>query len=773
MALRLRLLLNDTTEAPAASRYAFAILLTLAAAALRALVPSVLSGTPYLAFYPAVVAAAAYGGTGPGLLATLGSALFVHVIFIDEALSVAMVAPTQLARLSLFAAGGVGISIVSGLRRASRMAEKRAERLRHESEERFHIAAENAQAVFGIVQDRQFIYANRYLAAISGYSNEEILKMDFLEMVHPDSRALIADYAARRQRGELVSSHYEFAMLTKSGETRWMDFAAGPTEYNGAPAIVGTAYDITERKRAEEALKHSEERYRSLFTSIDEAFCIVQMIFDENDRPIDYRYLEANPAFDKLTGLTDARGKTMRSLRPSHEEYWFQIYGEVAITGAATRFQNHAAELGFWYDVYAFRYGRPADRQVAMIFSNITEKRRADEQILAAHREAERARADAEEASRAKDHFLAVLSHELRNPLTPVLATAALLQEDETLDDEMRRQLEVIRRNAELEARLIDDLLDVTRITRGKLVLSTERTELSTVIHRAVEVCRPDLDSRGIQFDVDWGESGYWVDADPARLQQVFWNLIKNAIKFTSYGGRIGVKCRRVDGTAVVEVSDNGIGIEAGMLQIVFNAFEQAENRQFGGLGLGLAISKSLVEMHGGDITAHSDGKDKGAMFRVRLPLQVNSVPAGPASESPAPKPSGRAATVPLRILLVEDHGDTALVMKRLLRTDGHEVTLAGDVAMALSALSARTFDVLISDLGLPDGSGLDLLKAARCRGQLLPAIALSGFGQEQDLERSREAGFAAHLIKPASPDQLRATIARVTVSDVSAEMRP
>jgi len=285
--------------------------------------------------------------------------------------------------------------------------------------------------------------------------------------------------------------------------------------------------------------------------------------------------------------------------------------------------------------------------------------------------------------------------------------------------------------------------------------------DLSLVIEYAVEVCRADIQARGLEFGVDMGpDAPYWVEADITRLQQVFWNLLKNSIKFTPHGGCVGVRCR-LDGQShvVVEVSDSGIGIAADALPRLFNAFEQAEkslSRQFGGLGLGLAISKTMVELHGGSIEAHSEGKGKGAAFRVRLPL----VAAPDRAEAIVPPAPQSRAVHPLRILLVEDHGVTAKITSLVLASDGHEVEMAADIATALELADRCQFDLLISDLGLPDGSGHDLMRELRARGHKFPGIALSGYGQEDDILRSREAGFAVHLTKPVPRERLVESIA-------------
>jgi two-component system CheB/CheR fusion protein len=401
---------------------------------------------------------------------------------------------------------------------------------------------------------------------------------------------------------------------------------------------------------------------------------------------------------------------------------------------------------------------------------DITERKRVEEELIAAKASAEQAKAAAELANRAKDHFLAVLSHELRTPLTPVVMGVSMLQDRTDLDPRAHGILETIRRHVEMEARLIDDLLDVSRIARGKLELTRSPVELCTVIHRAVEVCKSDIEARGLEFGVDLGPSApYWVDADVPRLQQVFWNLLKNAIKFTPHGGCVGIRCRPNEGHVLVEVNDSGIGIEPEALSRVFNAFEQAERsitRQFGGLGLGLAISKALVEMHEGTIEAHSQGRDKGATFLVRLPV---TAPAGQPAALAAPSATPARAVRSLHVLLVEDHGVTATMMQMVLTEAGHTVETAGDVATALRLAGQRRFDLLLSDLGLPDGSGHDLIRELRSRGHTFPAIALSGYGQEEDIQRSLEAGFADHLTKPASREAVVAAVASVAAGKSAA----
>ncbi|MDP9120309.1 MAG: ATP-binding protein, partial [Acidobacteriota bacterium] len=374
-----------------------------------------------------------------------------------------------------------------------------------------------------------------------------------------------------------------------------------------------------------------------------------------------------------------------------------------------------------------------------------------------------------ETANRAKDHFLATLSHELRTPLTPVLAIASRLGADHHLPASVQTGLDTIRRNVELEARLIDDLLDLTRVTRGKLELHREPTDLRQVVHQALGTCNErELEKRHAEQDLAAPEHCVW--GDPSRLAQVFWNLLNNAIKFTPAGGTIHVRSylEEPSGGAVrpnachliVEVSDSGIGIEPDALPHIFDAFDQGQvgiTRRFGGLGLGLAISRAIVELHGGRLTATSEGRDKGAAFTVRLPLE--RPPAMTMHETSRILPD-RAPDMPplLHILLVEDHGDTAEAMAGLLTDMGHHVSLASTIATALAMADQAHFDLLVSDLGLPDGHGCDLMRTLVSRHGLR-GIAISGYGMEEDIARSLAAGFALHVTKPVTFETLRTAL--------------
>ncbi len=363
-------------------------------------------------------------------------------------------------------------------------------------------------------------------------------------------------------------------------------------------------------------------------------------------------------------------------------------------------------------------------------------------------------------ANTAKDQFLALLSHELRNPLSPVLATVTELQETLPNKPEFRQALDVIRRNVELEARLIDDLLDVTRISRGKLQLTFEVISVHEVLQRAYEICREEIVAKKIAFEFQPLAGDSLVKADPARLQQVFWNLIKNSVKFTPGSGKIVVQTGNpVPGEIEITVRDTGLGIEPEKIDKVFNAFEQGQTsitRRFGGLGLGLAISKAMVDAHGGTIRADSKGHDQGSTFTVTL--RTTSMPQTISTKPPRSETPKIAAGTARHLLLVDDHPDTCAGMKTMLERRGYNITVAHSANQAMEAAKTTRFDLLISDIGLPDRSGYELMQELHA-AQGLRGIALSGFGTANDIDKARDAGFCEHLTKPITFERLEEAI--------------
>ena len=375
------------------------------------------------------------------------------------------------------------------------------------------------------------------------------------------------------------------------------------------------------------------------------------------------------------------------------------------------------------------------------------------------------AKEEAERANRAKDRFLAVLSHELRTPLLPIAAAAQTLQKNVAVPPELSELLPMIRRNVLLEARLIEDLLDLTAISAGKLSLRRAPVDMRKIIDVVVEMVQETVDEKQIALTVHWNAERGVVDGDAARLQQVLWNLVRNAVKFTPTGGHIRIEVGNEGTRLHLACVDDGIGIEASALPLIFAAFEQASEdiaRQFGGLGLGLAIAQGLVLEHGGELSVSSDGLGRGATFTLRL--DTVEAPDAVAAQAPVPAPDN-VASRPLRMLLVEDNEDAACAMTMSLEFMGYEVTHAANVREAMAAGQRHAFDVIVTDLGLPDGSGLDLGPVLASRA---PLIALSGFGSAEDVARSMAAGFAAHLVKPTDPDDVHAMVGKVLMRTVA-----
>lgn len=457
---------------------------------------------------------------------------------------------------------------------------------------------------------------------------------------------------------------------------------------------------------------------------------------------------------DKVTRLSSAESPTGRAMR-----------GESA-DGEEIFIRRLSNGPGVWSSVTA----RPLRDENEIIHGAVAVFRDISTQKQAAlHQENLRkeraARIEAEAANNAKDRFLAMLGHELRTPLTPVLAGIELLEQEAAPKSEAQSAISIIRRNVELEARLIDDILDLSAIRKGKIALNLETVDAHAVLRDAFSIFQPEANRKFLEtrFALDAEES--FVRADPARLMQIFWNLIKNALKFTPVGGKLTFLSSNETGKIVIEVSDNGAGIEPGLMSRIFDSFEQGARLVedgYGGLGLGLAISKAIANAHGSEFYARSEGRDRGSTFVLKMDLVTPPAATSHGERQGPPRrrvTNGNGETRP-RILLVDDHKDTVRTLKLLLGRLGYDVVGAESMTEALAAAEQGHFDVLVSDIGLPDGSGLDLMKRIR-EHHCIEGIALSGFGMEDDLRKSREAGFVEHIIKPVNLDRLQAALRR------------
>lgn len=511
--------------------------------------------------------------------------------------------------------------------------------------------------------------------------------------------------------------------------------------------------EIIERKRMEQALRDSEARFRRLAESN-----MIGVQFSDLDGTV----IEANDAFLEIIGYDrhDLVSGQLRGDQLTPAEY--RELDSAAIEELQTSRvcrpyeKEYLRKDGTRVPILIGRALLEGSQQMAVAFVlDLTQQKSVELQLM-------QAKESAEAANNAKDQFLAVLSHELRTPLTPVLTTVQVLEEEPGLPEDLRIWIDIIKTNVELEARLIDDLLDLTRITQGKLRLNIDTVDVHALLRSVLEICRGDIQEKQLGITLDLFAEDLIVRGDSARLQQVFWNLIKNSIKFTPAGGRVTIATHNNDEHHItVTVSDTGIGIDPEILPRIFDAFEQGDRnitRHFGGLGLGLAISKTLIDVHGGTISAASRGKGEGAIFTVGLELSDQEVVAVVKKDAPA-APTMDGANV--SILLVEDNDDTSHVIKHLLERQGYSVQAVNSMERALEATDAGHFDLLISDIGLPDGSGIELMETLRNR-KPIRGIAVSGFGMEEDIRRSHEAGFSEHLTKPINFKQLHEALQRL-----------
>jgi PAS domain S-box-containing protein len=663
------------------------------------------------------------------------------------------------------------------------MSPKRDEPLRR-SEERFRVLVDGVRdyAIFMLDPEGRVVTWNSGAVLIKGYQADEIIGQHFSRFYPPES--LKRDLPGHELRVASSEGRFEDEgwRVRKDGSLFWANVVITALRDRDGELLgfAKVTRDLTQRRQHEESVRQSEERFRLLVEGVTD-YAIFML--DVNGHVATW-----NSGAARIKGFRadDIIGQHFRKFYPQDiaESGWPEH--ELRVAAAEGRFVDEGWRVRkdgskFWAHVTitALRDEAGRLRGFAKLTRDLTERKRTEAlEASGAERdrllEAERgARMLAQRTARMKDEFLATLSHELRTPLNAILGWTQLIRKDAIArPDDLQRGMEVIERNARAQVRLIDDLLDLSRIMSGRFRLDVQQVSLAEIVRGALDSIEPAAQTKGVRLESVLDPRSVIVSADPARLQQVFWNLLSNAVKFTPKGGRVQVLLQRVNSHIEFSVTDSGIGIPAGFLPHVFERFSQKDSsthREYGGLGLGLAISKQLVDLHGGSIHAKSLGEGHGATFVVVLPLimlgketdrpaRVHPSAAEDLSEAvPVPKLDGVSA------LVVDDEADARELIQRVLEKQGASVTLAGSAEEALRMLETYQPDVLISDIGMPGMDGYQFMKRMRAgetSQRRTPALALTAFARADDRKHAILAGYQAHLSKPFDMAELAIVVA-------------
>jgi len=723
-------------------RYGFAAL-AVAGATILALAAESLSlpaSVGLLAFPVAALVAARHGGAGPGVLASALGVAACAFFLMPPLLRFRVEGLGDRRDLVLMASASIAVcGWVGALQGKSTLAVKIANAV-GKSEVKYKLMFERNPDPMWTIDAHSYRFQTVNQAAIDlyGYSRDEVQRMTVMDLRPPEDIPLFLATAAGNPLAVDIFKPAVWRQRTKDGRIVYVDVRANRLLVDGRDSYLALARDVSEQVQMEAALRDAEENWRALLDYSLDYF----LVLDDEDR---IRFVNR-----PFLGVTpeDARGRQLCDVLPP--ERVSQVRAAIRrarALGEGVTFDSSmpmADGTVASYEVRCLPIKRKSPLRMLMVVCHDTTKacRQADE--LRCAKDA------AEAASHAKDRFIASLSHELRAPLTPIIGGVELAERQ---CPELAPILTIILRNAQREARLIDDLLDVSRIVSGKLSLKPEWIDVQTVVDRAIEPRGQVARTKGVHVDVESRPGQSWVRGDPDRLVQVVGNLLDNAIKFTPEGGTVTVRSDNSrEGHVAIRVSDTGRGIAPADIARIFRPFEQVETAYGGGLGLGLAISKGIVEASGGQLVVESGGLERGATFTISLPI----VTPTPQPRPPEPRPTA----APLRILLVEDDADTRTILSQLMLASGRVVETADSLASAVACASTKHFDLIVSDLGLPDGSGLELM--AKLEQPWPAAIALSGYGTEEDVRRSKVAGFKVHLTKPVTSDRLDAAIHEV-----------
>lgn len=568
--------------------------------------------------------------------------------------------------------------------------------------------------------------------------------------------------ALQRQQGEPL-------------EDRFMDFVyIALRDSDGCiNGVLIHGVDQTERKLAEIAVRSNEDRYRTLFESVDQGFCIIELLFNSAGRAANYKFIEVNPAFEKLSGLVDITGKTFTDLEPNGGSFWLDIYDRVATTGESMRFERADNMSSRWFDILVTPLG-VSQNKLAVLFNDVTERKKTEESLR-------KLAADLSETDRRKSEFIATLAHELRNPLAPIISGLAIMKMSNNSSQVVEKTRDMMERQITHMAHLVDDLLDISRINGGKIDLKKELIELKTIIASAIETSRPLIDAGKHRLQVSIPEEPIVIEADPLRIAQVVSNLLNNAAKYTAPGGHIEIGVSVEGNEVVLVICDNGIGIPAESLPSIFDMFSQVAHdfgHSGGGLGIGLSLVRQLVEMHKGIIQVFSE-VGNGSKFLIKLPVvrrkikPKESTQTGVNAESHLTKKlnnevNKKINTTALKVMIVDDNVDAAECLSMLLELNGHSLRIAHTGPDAIKLAADFQPQVIFLDIGMPGMDGYETAKELRKNPALknITLVALTGWGTESDRAKSRAMGFNHHLTKPAPANEIDKILATLSCTE-------
>ncbi|HWH46585.1 MAG TPA: PAS domain S-box protein [Burkholderiales bacterium] len=616
---------------------------------------------------------------------------------------------------------------------------------------------------------------NPYMAALLGQPREKLIGKALWEIgLFPDEQL------GRNTLGELQEKDFhrieQLPVTTHGGQHRFVDLTCNAYRTSGKRVMQCNVRDITDRKKAESALRDSEERYRTLVEVSPQGVWVAGP---------DGALIYINQYWIEYSGMSlehSAGTGWYQQVHPVDRDHMHETWREALRTGATLETElrlRRLADGDFRWHLVRGVPVRDAEGQIEKwlgVFVDIHERKQTEQERAQTLAREHMLRTEAEAANRAKDDFLATLSHELRTPLNAILGWTQTLQRGEASKDALVRALMQIETSANAQAKLINDLLNVADIGAGRLRLEIQPVSLVPLVKSVAESLLPAIEAREIDFETDFQAEAGNVSGDPVRLQQIVWNLLSNAVKFTPRKGRICLALRRLEFGVELSVADTGEGIGAEFLPFVFDPFRQEDasiKRRHGGLGLGLAIVRHLVELHGGSVSAHSDGEGRGSRFSVQLPIRARQETANTALERAPASPGGNSSSkrrdssarplAGLRIVSVDDDPSTREMLHEALARAGADVASAASAQEALATLQSVRPDVLVSDIGLPDEDGYDLIRKVRtlsaAEGGATPAIALTGFARAQDRQAVLAVGYQAFVAKPVNLSDLMAII--------------